>query len=48
MLLSGWDIQNMKNLFFYLRGKYPSIKYNNIVLKDSSEKLSGLSELMKS
>lgn len=45
ILLNGWDIQNMKNLFFYLRGKYPSIKFNNIVLKDSSEKLSGLTDL---
>jgi len=46
MLLNGWDVQNMKNLFFYLRGKYPKIKFNNIVLKDSSEKLSGLTDLL--
>lgn len=46
MLLNGWDIPSVKNLFFYLRGKYPAIKFNNIVLKDSSEKLSGLVDLL--
>ncbi len=46
MLLNGWDIQSMKNLFFYMRGRYPAIKFNNIVLKDSSEKLSGLTDLL--
>lgn len=47
ILLNGWDMQSMKNLFFYVRGKYPSIKLNTIVLKDSPEKLSGIDQLLK-
>jgi hypothetical protein len=47
IFLNGWDMQNLKNLFFYMRGKYPAIKFNTIVLKDSSEKLSGLDELIQ-
>jgi amino acid transporter len=46
IMTNGWDFEELKKLFYYLRGKYPKIKFNNFLLKDSSEKLSGLDELM--
>lgn len=45
-MVNGWDFDELKKLFYYLRGKYPKIKFNNFLLKDSSEKISGLDELM--
>jgi len=47
LLLNGWDFGGIKNLFFFLRGKFPKIKFDTKILKDSSEKLSGIDEYLK-
>jgi hypothetical protein len=47
LLLNGWDIGGVKNLFFFLRGKFPHVKFDTRILRDSSEKLSGIDELLK-
>ena len=39
-------MQSMKNLFFYIRGKYPRITFDTIVIKDTPEKLSGIDQLL--
>ena len=46
ILVNGWDTDEIKKLFYYIRGKFSRIKFNNFLLKDSSEKLFGLDELM--
>ena len=43
LLLNGYDYAGIKNLFFYIRGKYPDVKFDNDLFRDSSEKLAGLS-----
>jgi hypothetical protein len=47
IILNGWDVGSIKNLFYYLRGKFPSVKFNSIVLKDSPAKLAGVEEYLK-
>lgn len=44
--LNGWDISTLKNLIFYLRGKYPKLKWNTHLYRDSSERLSGIDEYL--
>lgn len=47
LLLNGWDFGGVKNLFYFLRGKFPHVKFDTRILRDSSEKLSGIDELLK-
>lgn len=44
--LDGWDINTLKNLIFYLRGKYPKLKWNTHLYRDPPEKLSGIDEYL--
>lgn len=44
--LDGWDSTTLKNLIFYLRGKYPKIKWNTHLYQDSPEKLSGIDKYL--
>lgn len=46
LLLNGWDNGAIRNLFYYLRGKFPEIKFDTFVLRDSPEKLSGLDKFL--
>lgn len=46
LLLSGWDAGAIKNLFYFIKGKFPNVKFNNILMRDSSEKLSGIDEYL--
>lgn len=46
IVLNGWDNNSMKQLFYYLRGRFPKIHFDNVLLKDSPEKLSGLDEYL--
>ena len=45
LFLNGYDIAGVKNLFFYIRGKFPEIMFNNDLLRDSPEKLIGLGRI---
>jgi hypothetical protein len=45
LFVNGYDFAGIKNLFFYVRGKYPDVKFDNDLFRDSSEKLSGLNTL---
>jgi hypothetical protein len=47
LLLSGWDGSTIKNLFYFIKGKFPNVKFNNILMKDSPERLSGVDEYFK-
>jgi hypothetical protein len=42
LLLNGYDYAGIKNLFFYIRGRYPDVKFDNDLYRDSSEKLAGI------
>lgn len=46
LLLNGWDFNGIKNLFFFLRGKFKEIKFDTRILRDSSEKLSGIDQYL--
>lgn len=48
ILLNTWDIASIKNLFYFIRGKYSDIKINTVILRDSSEKMAGIDKLIKS
>lgn len=43
--VSDWDKGTLKNIIFYLKGKFPNIRFDTHVYRDSSKKLSGLDEL---
>ena len=47
LFLNGWDVSGVKNLFYFIRGKFSDIRFNTFILKDSPEKLSGLDEYLK-
>ncbi len=42
LLLNGYDYAGIEKLFYYLRGKYPSVRFDTAIFRDSSEKLAGL------
>ncbi len=48
ILLNMWDIASIKNLFYFIRGRYSDIKINTVILRDSSEKMAGIDKLIKS
>ena len=43
----GWDNETLKNILFLLRGKYPKIKMNTYLFRDSSADLSGVTEFLQ-
>ncbi|MFH0864382.1 MAG: hypothetical protein V1858_04850 [Candidatus Gottesmanbacteria bacterium] len=45
--ISDWDKGSLKNIIFYLKGKFSNIKFDTQIYRDSSEKLSGLDELKR-
>ncbi len=47
LYMNGWDGAALKNLFYYLRGKFPNVKFNTHIFKDSPEKLSGIDAYLK-
>lgn len=46
ILINGWDFEELEKLFHYVRGRFPEVKFNNFILKDSWEKLFGFDELL--
>jgi len=47
ILLVGWDTNTIKNMLYYIKGKFPKLKINTSFYRDSSEELAGISELLK-
>lgn len=45
--LEGWDENTLKNIVYYLKGKYHSVKYDTHVYRDSSAILSGVHEFLQ-
>ncbi len=43
ILINGWSISDIRSLFYYIKGKYPHIKFNNNILMDTSTKIAGIS-----
>lgn len=43
----GWDNETLKNIFFLLRTKFPKIKINTYLFRDSSADLSGVTEFLQ-
>lgn len=45
LLLNGWDTGKISNLFYFLRGRFPEVKFDTVILRDSPKKLSGITEV---
>ena len=45
--LFGWDAETLKNVIFYLKGKFPHIKFDTHVYRDSSAVISGVHEFLQ-
>jgi hypothetical protein len=42
ILINGWSVSDIRSLFYYIKGKYPHIKFNNNILRDTPEKIAGI------
>lgn len=45
--LTGWDNGTLKDILFNIKEKYPKILFDTSIYRDSSEKLTGISEFLK-
>lgn len=42
LFINGYDYGGLKSLFFHFKNKLPEVKFDNSILRDSSEVIAGL------
>jgi len=43
ILFNGWNINDIKSFFYYIKGKYPKIIFNTKIMMDNSSKIAEIS-----